>query len=134
MWETLGPVLPTPAGQACLSCPNQKLETTGRPRRGFDINEGSARFMPTLWPGRKEGWILILRTSFLPHVHASSFTFSPRKAAACLGSRTRRGLIRRRRSTAVTTPGTFFRGCRSRSCGWRKWTKRKKNRLSRVLI
>lgn len=95
MWETLGPVLPTPAGQACPSCPNQKLETTGRPQRGFDINEGTARLVPTLWSSRKGGWILILRPSFLPRMHASSFTFSPHEAAACLSSWTRRGLIRR---------------------------------------
>lgn len=41
MWEMLGPVLPTPAGQTCMSCPNHKLETTGQTRQGFDINEGN---------------------------------------------------------------------------------------------
>lgn len=69
MWETLGPVLPTSAGQTACSV-QTKLKTTGQTQLGFTSMRPwavNAHFVVS----RREAWILISQlswlASFLPH-------------------------------------------------------------------
>lgn len=68
MWETLGPVLPTPVGQAACSV-QTKLKTTGQAQLGFTSMRRKALYAHFA-VRRGEAWILIshlsLLTCFLP--------------------------------------------------------------------
>lgn len=63
MWETLGPVLPTPVGQAaCLV--QTKLKTTGQAQLGLTSMRRRSLYAHFV-VRRKEAWILISRPSLL---------------------------------------------------------------------
>lgn len=57
MWETLGPVLPTPAGQAACSV-QTKLKTTGQAQLGLTSLRRRALYAHSV-VRRREAWILI---------------------------------------------------------------------------
>lgn len=57
MWETLGPVLPTPVGQAACSV-QTKLKTTGQAQLGLTSMRRRALYAHSV-VRRREAWILI---------------------------------------------------------------------------
>lgn len=75
MWETLGPVLPTPVGQAACSV-QTKLKTTGQAQLGLTSMRRRALYAHSVVK-RREAWILI--SLVFTRMLSSSFPFSPRK-------------------------------------------------------
>lgn len=76
MWETLGPVLPTPVGQAACSV-QTKLKTTGQAQLRVDINEAPGSLSPLC--GQEERSLDINLSLVFTRMLSSSFPFSPRK-------------------------------------------------------
>lgn len=72
MWETLGPVLPTPVGQTACSV-QTKLKTTGQARLGLTSMRRQALYAHSV-VRRREAWILISLSC--PYSHAF-FLFPP---------------------------------------------------------
>lgn len=77
MWETLGPVLPTPVGQAACSV-QTKLKTTGQAQLGLTSMRRRALYAHSV-VRRREAWILISLSLVFTRMLSSSFPFSPRK-------------------------------------------------------
>ncbi len=77
MWETLGPVLPTPVGQAACSV-QTKLKTTGQTQLGLTSMRRRALYAHSV-VRRREAWILISLSLVFTRMLSSSFPFSPRK-------------------------------------------------------
>lgn len=65
MWETLGPVLPTPVGQAACSV-QTKLKTTGQAQLGLTSMRRRALYAHSV-VRRREAWILISPSRFDLH-------------------------------------------------------------------
>lgn len=68
MWETLGPVLPTPVGQAACSV-QTKLKTTGQAQLGLTSIRRRALYAHSVVK-RREAWILICLSLSLAYSHA----------------------------------------------------------------
>lgn len=110
MWETLGPVLPTPVGQAACSV-QTKLKTTGQAQLGLTSMRRRALYAHSV-VRRREAWILISLSSLL----ASFLPLSPSHHASHIS-----GLSVPLRLNQTKAETVHFDSCCNCPCSWRKY-------------
>lgn len=109
MWETLGPVLPTPVGQAACSV-QTKLKTTGQAQLGLTSMRRRALYAHSV-VRRREAWILISLS--LSSLLACFLPLSPSHHASRIS-----GLSDSLRLNQMKAEAVHFDSC---SCSWRKY-------------